>query len=170
MVNKGQIRRELRYSQTISSSSIKTNEELRWEIRDFSNFGKKTLRKIHEIKNHLFWITIHEEIKEQNQNRKATAKREKTKKLSKIQLIYYSKLKSNDTRQKIRRKTHNLTWYDPIDCWTKGFSFHEFESEFHNSIDEISLFFWQNLDFKHSLDAKMSLEEKEIKRFKDWDI
>ena len=31
-----------------------------------------------------------------------------------------------------------------------------------------SIFFWQNFDFKHSMDAEMSLEEQEeIKRFKE---
>ena len=32
------------------------------------------------------------------------------------------------------------------------------------------LFSQQNLDFKHSLETEMSLEEEENKRFKDWDV
>ena len=40
---------------------------------------------------------------------KSIAKREKTLKFHKIQLIYYSKLKSIATRRKIRERTHNLT-------------------------------------------------------------
>ena len=36
-----------------------------------------------------------------------------------------------------------------------------------SSSSEFFLFSQQNLDFKHSLDAKMSLKEKENKRFKD---
>ena len=33
---------------------------------NFSVFGKKTPRKIHEIKNCSIWICIHREINEQN--------------------------------------------------------------------------------------------------------
>ena len=69
-------------------------------------------------------------------------------------------------------KTHNLTRsharIDPIDIWIKGFSLCEFEDEIQHSRGDFSLFFQQNLDFKHSLDTKMSLKEKEIKRSKDW--
>ena len=35
-------------------------------------------------------------------------------------------------------------------------------------IRKFFLFFGQNLSFRHSLDAKMSLEEDENKRFKDY--
>ena len=33
---------------------------------DFSKYGKKTPRRIHISKNHSIWISISEEIKEQN--------------------------------------------------------------------------------------------------------
>ena len=69
-------------------------------------------------------------------------------------------------------KMHNLTQsharIDPIDHWIKGFSFHDFEDIIWHSIGDFSLFFWRNVNFKHSLDAEMSLEEEEIKRFEDW--
>ena len=42
---------------------MKSNDELRQTTRDFNRFGKKTPRKIHEIKNRLIWISIHGEIK-----------------------------------------------------------------------------------------------------------
>ena len=58
---------------------------------------------------------------------KLIANREKIQKLFKIQLIHDSKWKSNDTRQKIKRKTHNLTRNharnNPIDHRIKSFSF-----------------------------------------------
>ena len=63
----------------------------------------------------------------------------------KIIRIYYSKLKDNDTRQKIRMKTHNLTQIcariDPIDHRIKGFLFCDFEEENRHSRGNFSLFF-----------------------------
>ena len=68
-------------------------------------------------------------------------------------------------------KTHNLTpnscRVDPIDFRTKGFLFRNFEDKIRHLRGDFSLFFWQNLDFKHSLDAETSIEEEKIKRFKD---
>ena len=68
-------------------------------------------------------------------------------------------------------KTRNLTWSraqsDLIDRRMKGFSFHNFENKIQHSRGDFSLFFRQNLDFKDSVDMEMSLEEQEIKRFKD---
>ena len=53
------------------------------------------------------------------------ANREKFEIKSKINIIYDSKLQSNDARQKIKRKTHNLTRdsdrNDPIERRIKGF-------------------------------------------------
>ena len=73
------------------------------------------------------------------------AKREKTEQSSKIQLIYYSKLKDNDIGQKIRRKTRNLTQSrarnDRIDCRIKGLSFHNFDEKIRHSRGDFSLFF-----------------------------
>ena len=98
-------------------------------------------------------------------------KREKTKIKSNIILIYDSKLKYNDIGLRITMKTHNLNRsrarIDPIDRWIKGFLFCNFEDEIRHSRGNFSLFFLRNLYFKHSLDAEMSLEEEEMKRFKD---
>ena len=67
---------------------------------------------------------------------------------------------------------HNLTWsraqIDPIVHWIIGFSFRDYEDKIWHSRGNFSLFFWRNLEFKYSLDVKMSLEEEEIKRFKGW--
>ena len=88
-----------------------------------------------------------------------------------IKPMYDSILKHNDKSQMIRRKTHNLTQsraqIDPIDCQIKGFSFRDFEAKIWHLIGNFSSFFRQNLDFRHSLDMEMSLEDEAIKRFKD---
>ena len=63
VVNKGQFHRELRYFWGISWNSIKSDEELRWEIKDFDIFIKIT--QIHGIKNYKICIKIPEEINEQ---------------------------------------------------------------------------------------------------------
>ena len=98
-------------------------------------------------------------------------RREKTKIKSKINLIHYLKLKFNVTRRKIRRKTHNLTQSyarnDSIDHRIKGFLFHDFKNKVQHLRVDFFLFSPQNLDFKHSLNAEMSLEEEESKRFDD---
>ena len=98
-------------------------------------------------------------------------RREKYENEYKINLIYDSKWKDNDIGRNILMKTHNLTGNrarnDPIDHRIKGFSFHDFDDKIHHSRGDFSLFFQQNLDFKHSLEAKIDLEEEEIKRFKD---
>ena len=69
-------------------------------------------------------------------------------------------------------KVHNLFWsfalIDLIDRQIKGFSFRKFEDKIQYSRGNFSLFFWLNLDFKHSLDAEMSLEEEWGKWFNDW--
>ena len=69
-------------------------------------------------------------------------KREKTKKLSKIRLIYDSKLKSNVIGGEIRGKTCNLTENharnDRIDYRIKGFSFRNFKNELKNSRGDFS--------------------------------
>ena len=98
-------------------------------------------------------------------------RREKTKNKFKIILIYNSKLKDNDIGRKIRRKTHNLTQSharnDPIDHRIEGFLFCNFEYKIKHSRGDFYLIFQQNLDFKHSLDAEIDLEEEEINRLKD---
>ena len=64
---------------------------------------------------------------------------------SKIILIYDYNLQSNDTRQKVRRKIHNLIQdsnrNDTIDLQIKGFSFHDFEDDRRHSRGKFSLFF-----------------------------
>ena len=59
---------------------------------------------------------------------------------------------------------------DLIDGRIKGFSFRNFEDKIWHSRDDFSLFFQRNIDFKHSLDTEIDLEEDEIKRFKDWHV
>ena len=70
MVNKGRIHEELMDFEGIVSNSIKIDKEVRWEIRDFSNFIKRTPRRIHGIKTHLICISSHEEIKKKKLERK----------------------------------------------------------------------------------------------------
>ena len=69
--------------------------------------------------------------------------------------------------ERFGRKCKHLTQMhaqiDSHDC----FSFCEFKDKIRHSRGDFFLFFRQTLDFKHSLDAEMSLEEEEIKRFKD---
>ena len=97
----------------------------------------------------------------------------KTKIKYKINLIYNSKLKSNDTWRNIGRKTRNLTqsWArnDPIQgFWFRriqGFSFCDFENKFQHSRGDLFQFSPPILDFKHSTDVEMSLEEVKNKRF-----
>ena len=71
----------------------------------------------------------------------------------------------------IRRKTQILTPNSDqsglIDHLIKGSSFRNFEDEFWHLGSNFSLFSPRNLTFKHSLDAKIDIEEEESKRFKD---
>ena len=68
-------------------------------------------------------------------------------------------------------KTRNLTqshaWNDPINRQIQCFSFRDFENEVRRSRCDFFRFFQPILDFKHSSDAKMSLEELKIKWFSD---
>ena len=67
MVSKGQIQREIGKVFIYLPNSIKLENELGWEI-------KKIPRWNHKIKNHSIWISIHEEIKEQNKESKLDRK------------------------------------------------------------------------------------------------
>ena len=98
VVNNGRIHIKLRYC----GGTL-------WNSSRILRFGMITQRRIHIIKNHSICIKIRGEIKEQKLDRKSIAKRERYKIKSKIILIYNYKLQYNDTRWKIRRKTHNLT-------------------------------------------------------------
>ena len=86
----------------------------------------------------------------------------------KLNLIYDSKCKINTKWQKINMKTHNLTqsslWNDPINLRIHGFSFRDFEDQHWHSRCDFSFSSWSIFNFKHSLDAEMSQECKEI----DW--
>ena len=74
-------------------------------------------------------------------------------------------------KEDIRMTTHNLTQSrarnDPINCRIQGFSFHDFENKVRRSRYDFFPFSQPILDFKHSLDEKMSLEDQEFKRFSD---
>ena len=56
MMNKGQIHRYLGNFLGVLKKLIKSNNEMSWEIRDFTVFRKKTPRQIHEIKNFLIFV------------------------------------------------------------------------------------------------------------------
>ena len=85
----------------------------------------------------------------------------KTEIITKIKVIYDSICKANAKGRQIKMKTHNLTRSrarnDPINCQIQGFSFCDFENEVRRSSCNFFLFFQPILDFKHSLDAEMSL-------------
>ena len=102
------------------------------------------------------------------------AKREKITKIHKIKIIYASKLKSNVTRQKITKKTNNLTqndaWNDPINHQIKDFYSIFRKTKIQSSSNKFFLLSRWNLDFKHSVNVKMSLEEEENKIFKYYAI
>ena len=104
-----------------------------------------------------------EKLISENQIEFSNAKREKTKIQYKINLIYDSKLKSNATSRIFRRKTRNLNQSRArnylIDRSIKGFSFHNFKNKVRRSRVDFFRFSPQNLDFKYSVDAEMSLEE-----------
>ena len=60
MVNKGRIHGEIRDFQEIFWNSIKSDDELRWEIRENDRFGKKTQKRIHGTKIHSISIKFTE--------------------------------------------------------------------------------------------------------------
>ena len=66
MVNKGPIHGELGKFFRYLSNSIKLDDELRLEIRQFSILRKITPIRIHEIKNQVIWIRIRGEIEDWN--------------------------------------------------------------------------------------------------------
>ena len=65
VVNKGRIQGEIWEFWEIFWNSIKLDDELSWEIKDFDRFKKRTQRWIQEIKNYSIWIKIRGEIKAQ---------------------------------------------------------------------------------------------------------
>ena len=84
-----------------------------------------------------------------------------------INSIYDLKLKFNVTGREIRRKTQDSTQIDPIAFRIKGFLFRKFEDDRQYSRSDFSMFSQRNLTFKHSLDAKIDLEDEGSERFKD---
>ena len=88
---------------------IKLENELGWKIKEIDIFRIKTSRWIHRITYHSIWISMRWEIKQQNNKKKVILKIKKTMKFCNINLIYWSNLKSNAIRQKIKKKTYNLT-------------------------------------------------------------
>ena len=62
MVNKGQIHRELGNYERYLRNSIKSDNELRLEIRKFMILRKITQLRIQGIKNRVIWIRIHRVI------------------------------------------------------------------------------------------------------------
>ena len=68
---------------------------------------------------------------------------------------------------KTRNLTPSRTGNNPINHWIQGFSFRDFKNKVRRSRGDFFLFSPVNLDFKPSLHAEMSLEEEEIKIFKD---
>ena len=85
-------------------------------------------------------------------------------KFQKIKLICASKLKSNVIRWKIMKKTCNPTQNrarnDPINHRIKAFHSTFEKTKIWSSISKFFFIPWQNLDFKHSLDTEMSVEEE----------
>ena len=65
MIHKGRIHWEIRDFWEIFWDTTKSDDELRWEIRENDRYRKRTQRQIHGIKNHSIWIKIHGEIDEQ---------------------------------------------------------------------------------------------------------
>ena len=63
--------------------------------------------------------------------------------------------------------TQDSTQNDPIDLQIKGFLFRDFIDDRLYSRSDFSLFSPRNLTFKHSLDAKIDLEDEENNIFKD---
>ena len=79
------------------------------EIRENGRFRKITQRRIHGIKNHSIWISIHGEIEERSGEKFLKIERSKTKIKNKSKLNYNPKLQIDDTWHKIRGKTRILT-------------------------------------------------------------
>ena len=109
MVNKSRIHKEIWYFWEIFWNLIKSDDELRWEIRENGRFKKITQRQIHGIKNHSIWISIRGESKTKVERNFWKSDHEITKINDKIKLNYDPKLQINDTSRKIRGKTRILT-------------------------------------------------------------
>ena len=95
----------------------------------------------------------------------------KTEIKTKIKLIYDSKYKFNAKGRWTKMKTLNLTRSrarnDPINCRIQRFSFRDFENKVRRSRCDFFQFSQPILDFINSLDAKLSLEDEEVKRLSD---
>ena len=87
-------------------NSVKSDNEMLIEIRDFDSFWKKTRRWIHRIKNHSIWIKIRGEILNEQERNFRKIKLQKTEIEIQIHLNYNSKLTSKAIQRNIRMK-HN---------------------------------------------------------------
>ena len=74
MINKGGIHEELGKFFRYPWNSVKSDNELRLEIREFSLLRNITPIRIHGIKNQEIWIRIHREIEVWNWDRNSIAK------------------------------------------------------------------------------------------------
>ena len=95
-MSKGRIHKELGEFLEKFRKFDQVGQWIVWKIRKNYIFGEKTQRSIHGIKNHLIYNYIHRELKEQNKEKKIVhEERERMTKLSKNNLIYALKSKSN---------------------------------------------------------------------------
>ena len=135
-------------------------------------FGKITQTQICRIKKIRFWLVSVEKSKNKVRREKLIPMREKMIEFHKIILIYASRLKFILIRLKIIKKTCNLTQHcarnDPINRRIKTFHFAFWKTTIQRSSYEFFHLIWWNIDFKHSLDAELSLKEDQNKRFKDF--
>ena len=116
---------------------------------------------------------IRGEIKEHKLDRKSITKREKFEVKSKLILIYDSKLQSNDRREKIRRKIHNLSRdsieNDPIDGRIKGFLLRNFE-EIIGFQEAISSYYFNEISLLTDPWTQELVYKQRVKRFKDFGV
>ena len=62
---------------------------------------------------------------------------------------------------KMSNLTQSRAQIGPTDHRIKGIILCDFKDKIQHSRDDLSLFFWRNHDFRHPLDAEMSLDEEE---------
>ena len=158
MVNKGWIHGELGNFERYLWNSIKSDNELILEIRQFILLRKITRFRIHGIKNRVIWIRIRRVIKVWKWEKIRSRNWFKTEIKLKWNLIYDLKLKSNAKWWKIKMKTRNPTQSrarnGPINRRMHGYSFRDFEDKNLHSRCDFSLLPRSISDFKHSSDAE----------------
>ena len=171
MVNKGRIYGKLGNFFRYLWNSIKSNNELRLEIRKFIILRKITQLRIHDIKNQAIWIRIIEKSKIENERKFDHKTWLKTKINLKFNLIYDSKCKSNAKWWKIKMKTHNLTksgaQNDSINRRIYGYSFRNFKDE-DGIQDVISPYFFDEILISNTSQTRKWV--KKLKKSKDSQI